>query len=282
MTTPSLTAGTSPRPRVTVHPPTLARLAQGEWIKLRTLRSSWWLLATGVLFFPALAASRMASIAEVPEAVGSPSMVGAVYVTSGVVLTQLVLCTLAVLTITGEYGTGQIRSTLTAAPTRLRAAAAKLLVTVTAVMVASVVAVALAWAASTPWFGVTGMSIDLTRAEDARILLGVPLYLGAAAALAYGIGAIVRSSAAGIAVVLGLLLVVENAMALVPWGPVQTLGAYLPGTAGARLLQSDAVGSVVNASSSTMLSPWAGYAVMLAWVAGVLAVAGVLLRRRDA
>jgi MYXO-CTERM domain-containing protein len=31
-----------------------------------------------------------------------------------------------------------------------------------------------------------------------------------------------------------------------------------------------------------VLDPWTGYAVMLAWLAVLLAVAAVLLRRRDA
>ena len=137
-----------------------------------------------------------------PEAVGSPYLVGAVYVTSGVALAQLVFCTLGVLSVAGEYGTGQIRSTLAAAPTRVPALAAKLLVTVLAVMASSLVAVLAAWAASAPWFEATGMSVDLTRGQDLRIVLGVPLYLGAVTALAFGIGAIVRSSAAGIAAVL--------------------------------------------------------------------------------
>lgn len=284
MTTLVVPAGTAApaHRRVTVHPSTFGRLAAAEWVKLRSLRSSWWTLVVGALVVPAFAASRMASIAAVPEAVGSPYLVGAVYVTSGVALTQLVFCTLGVLAIAGEYGTGQIRSTLAAAPTRVPALAAKLLVTVLAVMAASVVAVLLAWAASAPWFAVTGMSIDLTRGEDLRIMLGVPLYLGAVTALAFGIGALVRSSAAGIAAVLGLLLVVENALASIPWTPIQTLAAHLPASAGSRLLQSDEVGSVLTVSSTTDLTPWQGYGVLLAWVAAVLVVAGVLLRRRDA
>ena len=282
MTT-SAAAGTLPAHRTPrVRPVTFGRLLAAEWVKLRTLRSTWWALAVGVVFVPLFAVTRMVSIAQVPEAVGADSLVGAVYVTSGVALTQLVFCTLGVLSVAGEYGTGQIRSTFTAVPHRTTALAAKLVVTVGAVMVASVVAVALAWAGSSPWFAQTGMSIDLTGAEDARLLLGVPLYLGAATALAFGIAAIVRSSAAGIAIVLGLLLVVENGLSLIPWEPIQAAAALLPGTAGSRLLQSDAVGSVITTSGVADLGPWQGYGVMLAWVAAVLAVATVLLRRRDA
>ena len=278
-----MTDTTAPaRHRVRVHPSTLPRLVTAEWIKLRTLRSNWWILVLGMLVIPAFAVSRMVSIAQVPELAGKPGMVGAVYVTSGVALTQLAFCTLGVLAVTGEYGTGQIRSTFAAAPVRMTALAAKLLVVLAAVVVGSVVGVALAWAGSAPWFDVTGLSIDLSREQDARIMLGVPLYLAAATALAFGIGSIVRNSAGGIAIVLGLLLIVENALALVPWEPLQKFGAYLPTSAGSRLLLAEDAGSVVTASSSTVLSPWAGYGVMLLWVACVLAVAGVLLRRRDA
>jgi ABC-2 type transport system permease protein len=281
LTLPTSTAAAGHR-RVAVHPSTFGRLVAAEWVKLRSLRSTWWTLVIGAVVLPVFAASRMSSISAVPEAVGSPYLVGAVYVTSGVALTQLVFCTLGVLAISGEYGTGQIRSTLAAAPTRVPALAAKLLVTVLAVMVASFVGVVLAWVASAPWFEQTGMSIDLTRGQDARIMLGVPLYLGAVTALAFGIGAIVRSSAAGIASVLGLLLVVENALASIPWTPIQTLAAHLPASAGSRLLGADEVGSVITVSSTTDLTPWEGYGVLLLWVAAVLVVAGVLLRRRDA
>jgi len=268
--------------RVTVRPATFGRLVAAEWTKLRSLRSTWWVLGVGLLFLPALAVSRMMSIAQIPEAVGSPGQVGAVYVTSGVALTQLAFCTLGVLVVTSEYGTGQIRSTLVAAPARLTALGAKLAVALGAVVVASLVGLAAAWAGSAAWFEQTGMSIDLARAEDARIMLGVPLYLAAVTALAFGIGAIVRSSAAGVATVLGLLLVVENGLGAIPWDPIRTFVTYLPSSAGSRLLQSDAVGSVITTSSSTALSPWGGYGVLLVWVVGVLAVAGVLLRRRDA
>jgi ABC-2 type transport system permease protein len=134
-----------------------------------------------------------------------------------------------------------------------------------------------AWAACAPWFGPTGMSIDLMRAEDARLVLGTPLYLGAVTALAFGIGMLVRSPAAGISIVVGLLLVIENLLAAIPWAPLQSLAAHLPSSAGSRLLRSDAV-----VSNSSELTPWGGYGVMLLWVVGVLAVAVVLLRRRDA
>jgi len=264
------------------HPATFGRLVAGEWIKFRSLRANWWILVLGTLFMPLFSVSRMISIAQVPEAWGSPSMVGAAYVTSGIALSQLAFAVLAVMSVTGEYGSGQIRTTLTVAPARVSAIAAKLVVIVSVVAVASIVAVALSWGFSAPWFAQTQMSINLLHPEDARLMLGVPLYLAAVAALAFGIGLVVRSSAAGISIVVGLLLVLENLLASIPWAPIQNFAAYLPSSAGSRLLQSEAVGSVITVSNSVLLSPWGGYGVMLLWVAGVLTVAVVLLRRKDA
>jgi ABC-2 type transport system permease protein len=268
--------------RTAVQPATFRRLVAGEWIKLRSLRSTWWILALGTAVVPAFAVSRVISISRVPEAVGSEGMVGAAYATGGVALAQLAFAVLGVMVVAGEYGSGQIRTTLTVTPTRVRALLAKLLVVVLVVAAASTVAVLAAWAACAPWFGPTGMSIDLMRAEDARLVLGTPLYLGAVTALAFGIGMLVRSPAAGISIVVGLLLVIENLLAAIPWAPLQSLAAHLPSSAGSRLLRSDALGSVITVSNSSELTPWGGYGVMLLWVVGVLAVAVVLLRRRDA
>lgn len=283
MTTPAATQtrpGASGPRRVAVHPVTFRRLVAAEWVKARSLRSTWWILALGVVAFPALAALRASSVAAIAEdAYGH--LVGPVYVTSGVALGQLAFCALAVVLVTGEHRTGQVRSTFAAAPGRVGALWAKATVTVALVLAAGVVAVAAGWAAAAPWFAPTGMTVDLSRADHARLVLGVPLYLAALVALAHGIGAVVRSSAAGITVVLGLVFVVENALGLVPWAPVRDLAAFLPTTAGARLITDDGTGSVVTAGGGVVLSPWAGFGVLVAWVVAVGVVASVLVRRRD-
>lgn len=276
------TAHTLVRPRTVVQPVTLGRLVTAEWIKLRSLRSTWWALTLAVVLFPTFAALRSSSIAQIADDAPAGSFVGPVYATSGLALAQLVLCGLGVVVVTAEYRTGQIRSTLAAAPTRLPALAAKLVVLVTAAFVTALVGVLTGWAAAAPWFAVVGMSVDLSQAEHLRLMLGVPLYLAAMAALALGIGAVLRSSAAGIATVLGLVFVVEPAFSYIPWAPLQSFASYLPSAAGSRLVTSDTLGSVVAGSQGTALGPWAGYGVLLGWVAVVLVVAAVLLRRRDA
>lgn len=265
---------------VAVHPVTFGRLLSAEWVKARSLRSTWWVLALGVLAFPAMAALRASSVAAIAEDAAG-HLVGPVYVTSGVAFGQLAFCALAVVLVTGEYRTGQIRSTFVAAPGRVAALAAKLTVTAGLVLVAGLVGVAAGWAAAAPWFEPLQMGVDLTDPAHARMMLGVPLYLAGLAALAHGIGALVRSPAAGIATVLGLVLVVENALGLIPWAPLQRFAAYLPTSAGARLITDEGTGSVVTTAGAGVLSPWAGFAVLLAWVLAVSVAASVLVRRRD-
>lgn len=283
MTTTAPITGGRTRPRtVTVRPVTFPRLVAAEWVKIRSLRSTWWALGLATVLFPVLAAVRTSSIAGLVDVAPPGALADPAYLTSGTSLALLVLCGLAVVTVTSEYRTGQVRATLAAAPTRLPVLGAKVVVVVGVVLVTASVGVLAGWAAAAPWFDEIGLTVDLTDPEHARLLLGVPLYLATMAALAAAVGAVVRSTAAGIVAVLGLLFVVEPALAFVPLDAVQRASAYLPTAAGARLVTSDAVGSVVTGSQVTVLSPWAGYGVLLAWVVALLVVAAVLLRRRDA
>lgn len=273
---------TRTRTRTVVQPVTLGRLVVAEWIKLRSLRSTWWTLTATLALFVLLAANRTASIAGIAADAPDDVLVMPAYATSGVPVAQFVLCGLAVLVITGEYRSGQVRATLTAAPTRVPALLAKLAVVVGVVLATGTVGTLLGWATSALWFDEIGHTVDVTDPEHLRLLVGAPLYLAAMAALAFGIGAAIRSTATGITAMFGLVFVVEPAFSYVPWRPLQELAAYLPTAAGSRLITSDALGSFVSGTQSTTLGPWAGYGVLLAWAAAVLVVAAVLLRRRDA
>ncbi|MBO3089445.1 ABC transporter permease subunit [Cellulomonas dongxiuzhuiae] len=273
-------AGT--RPRTVVQPVTFGRLVVAEWVKIRSLRSTWWALASTLALFVLLAAIRTADMVSIADHMPERFLVMPVYATSGVVIGQFVLCGLAVVVITGEYRSGQIRATLTAAPTRLPALWAKLAVVVGVVLVTGTVGTLLGWATSAVWFDEVGKSIDITDPEHARLLLGVPLYLAAMTALAFGIGAAIRSTAGGITAMFSLVFIIEPAFSYIPFKPLQELAMYLPTAAGSRLVTSDTVGSFISGSQSTTLGPWAGFGVLLAWVAVTLVVAAVLLRRRDA
>jgi ABC-2 type transport system permease protein len=80
-----------------------------------------------------------------------------------------------------------------------------------------------------------------------------------------------------------LLLVVEVLFRTLPVDFFRQVSPFLPATAGHQLLTTqDSIDQAHATSDATVLDPWVGFTVLLAWVAVALAVAAVQLRRRDA
>ena len=126
-------------------------------------------------------------------------------------------------------------------------------------------------------------AIDFGDPQPRRILFGGVLYLVTIALFAFAIGALLRISAGALAAVLGLLLVVENVFRAIPADFFRNVSPFLPGTAGHQIIATRAsIDQARLMSSAPVLDPWVGYGVMVAWVAVLLAVAAVLMRRRDA
>jgi ABC-2 type transport system permease protein len=190
-----------------------------------------------------------------------------------------------VLVISGEYGTGMIRSTFAAVPRRIPAVVAKLLVLAVAVLGIGLVSTALTTLATAPLLAGHGIAL----APDATLwlpVLGGSVYLALIAVLAFGIGALLRNTAGGIATALGLLLVVpivvQLAAALTRSTWIQSVDAVLPASAGSQLFRYAAAGAPDPAASDVLtLNGWGGLAVLLGWIAVFLVPALILTRRRD-
>jgi ABC-2 type transport system permease protein len=258
---------------------TFPRVVASEWVKFRTLRSTMWTLGVTVVLMAGIAALAAWGMTQDGE-VGPGSAIGAFGATAGWNVAQLSVAVLGVLIITGEYTTGMVRSTFAAVPTRLPALAAKAIVLAVTVLLVSLVSIALAYLVSLPFFSGTALEIDLGDPETLRVLGGTALYLTGIALLAFGFGALLRHSAGALAAVLGLLLVVETVFSLIPLAFFREVSPFLPSTAGSQVMLPELLGA--GSGEGTDLGPWQGYGVMLAWVAVVLAVAAVLVRRRDA
>lgn len=278
MTTMTANPGAAPA-RTTVSPVTFPRVVTSEWIKFRTVRSTAWTLPITALVMVGLAVLQAWGLTQMPADATYPISAAGI-VTGGAFLAQLVVTVLGVLAITGEYTTGMIRSTLAAVPRRLPALWAKALVLFVVVFVVSVAAIALSWVAALPFLNNLGLEVDLGNSEHLRVLLGTALYLSTIAVFAFAIGALVRHSAGALAIVLGLLLVVETVFSAIPLRFFEVISPYLPSTAGSRILTD---GEMLGASMGGVdLTPWQGYGILAAWVVLLLAAAAVLLRRRDA
>lgn len=249
-----------------------------EWIKLRSLRSTYWsVLAT--IAAMVLIAMMLGSISlfEQPGAgIDGISAIG-----MGFAFAQLVVAVMGVLTITGEYTTGMIRSTLVAIPTRLPVLLAKAILIGSVSFIVGVVGVALAYAASYPLFGPQNAA-NLADPDVQRIFWGTGLYLAAVALFGLAIGALVRNTAGAVAAVLGILLMLSTFWQLLMLGPdwFTTAYPYLPSVAGESIVRPEITASA--AEGPQPLAPWTGFAVFLAYIAITYLVAAVLLRRRDA
>ncbi len=262
---------------------TFPRTVLSEWIKFRSLRSTTWTLVATVAL--AVGISVLAAWGTTTETVRTApgSMNAAQLLSAGYQVAQLAVAVLAVLTITGEYSTGMIRSTFAAVPSRVPVLAAKALVLSVAVAVVAAVSMGLSYLATMPFHDDLNVVLDLTDAETRRMTIGLPLYLAAIALLAFALGALIRHTAGALAVVLGLLLVVENVFTLMPLRFFEVVSPFLPATAGSRILLDTQTLATINAATEgARLTPWQGYTVLIAWVAALLASAAFLVRRRDA
>lgn len=271
----------SARTRVTIW-----NLLRSEWIKIWTLRSTLWSLgmtvAVLVLLGWAMSASySFAAEAGLIEGVDGSAAAVNYALAPGQIFGALVLVVLAALAVTGEYGTGQVRSTFAAAPRRLPVlwakAAVVVLVSFATAAVGTALALALAGALQ------PALRPDWSDPEMLRIVLGTPLYIATVALLGFAVGALLRNTAAAIATTIGFVLVVESVLNLIAWKPLEYVRPLLPASAGVRVATPEETLEMSDqmAAVAVELSPWGGYAVLVAWVAVILTAAAVRLRTRD-
>jgi ABC-2 type transport system permease protein len=245
-----------------------AQAAGMEWIKLRSLRSTWWALGATV-----------AGAVGIAVAVGVNTEDAAADLTNnalaGIALGLLLTGVLGVLAMTGEYSSGMIRATLAAIPNRPLVLAAK-------GTVLGVVALAAGEAAAFIAFFAGGAALPATVPAPTLGQPGVlrAVILGGAGycligLFGLGLGAIVRHTAGAIVVLVGGVYVLAQmvaafAPAIMPYLPVAIVANSL-----------SVVQPVAAEGPVRFLSPWAGLAMLSLYAAVTLGAGAWLLARRD-
>jgi ABC-2 type transport system permease protein len=185
--------------------------------------------------------------------------------------------------VSGEYGTGMIRLTLTATPRRLTVLAAKAAVLAGLALVTGAIAVLgslLAGGLILPGHGI-GPSHGypaISPADGAvlRAAFGSVLYLALIALLSLGAATVLREAAVAIGAVLGLLYLVPIiAFAVGDQDLSRHLQQIAPMTAGLAI-------QATTGLNTLPIGPWAGLGVLAAWAGGALLLGGLLLHLRDA
>jgi len=260
---------------------TFAGVMRGEWIKLLSLRSTWWALASAAALMTLVslaAAMSLNAMADDPvTAPGIEQVHGAEIVASGFPFGMLIIAVMGALFMTGEYSTGMIRSTFAAVPTRLPVLAAKALTLVVLTAAVTVVSVTLSYLVTMAQLSRYDLVPALDDPGTWRVLGGSVYCLTAAALFSLGLGTLLRSTAATVTVALTVLLLLPGTLSFVTLDWVQTIVSYLPLPASSTLLTTGTT-DVPGADLSTHAS----LVVVAAYAVVPIVAAAVALRRRDA
>jgi ABC-2 type transport system permease protein len=225
--------------------PTFAGVVRGEWIKLLSLRSTWWALAStaAVITLVALAAAAsLNAMADDPAlAPGIEQMHGAEVISSGFHFGMLTIAVLGALLITGEYATGLIRSTFAAVPTRIPVLAAKALTLVVLTAAVTLVSVTLSYFLTMPRLSQYDLVPALDDPGTWRVFGGTLYSLISAALFSLGVGTLLRSTAASLTAALTVLLLLPGILSFIRLDWVETIVSYLPLPASSALLTTGAV-----------------------------------------
>ncbi|GHF13354.1 ABC transporter permease subunit [Streptomyces morookaense] len=183
---------------------TLADAVLAEWTKIRSVRSTMWTLGVMVALIVGVGmliavAVQGSSPAETNTA--SPLALGFI----GVLLATICVITLGVLTISSEYGTGLIRTTLTACPSRSRVLTAKAVVFSLLTLVITLVSTLAVAAVHSSVLG-SRSTYEPTGGDWLRATVGVSLFMALLGLLSLAVGALVRHSAGAITIMLGVVL----------------------------------------------------------------------------
>jgi ABC-type transport system involved in multi-copper enzyme maturation permease subunit len=196
----------------------------------------------------------------------------------------------AALFITAECRQGMIRVTLAASPRRGRVLAAKAIVIGAITFAAGLAGTAVAFLLGLRIMRSNGFFVlPVTLLTQVRVIVGTAALLAAAAVLALGAGTLLRRSAGAVTAVIAAIVVpyILATSGALPAGPSRWLLTVTPAAAFAVQQSIPDYPQVSDACTPSHggcypLAPWAGFAVLCAWAVAAIALAIILLRRRDA
>ncbi|MEW9551118.1 ABC transporter permease [Nonomuraea sp. NPDC050783] len=237
-----------------------------EWIKLRSLRSTWWALGAGVslaLALTVLGASTVIARWD-PDRTADQAAMGivvAVYV--GVVLAQLPLGMLGTMAVSGEHASGMIDTTFVAVPSRARVLLAK-----AAVLSGVAAGASLLIAVPGYLFGrlvAARFHPSALPAAAWTVIAGGTLMIVVTTLVGLALGAVLRNGAAAVAALAAIVLVLPFVARTLPWG--EPVNRFLPTYPALQLIEQ----------APDIMPVWAAFTVLGAWgVVPLLAAVAVV------
>ena len=257
---------------------TILHSLRAEWIKFWSLRSTWitsFITITLTVLFGAGLTTAFGRSEQYQDMAKD-------MITSGLTFGQVVVAVLGALIITGEYSSGQIRSSLAAVPRRGRLLLSKAVVLSVVAFLLGSVSVFLSWAISKPFIGEHAGS--LTDSQYAGHIWGSGLVFAAIALMALGIGFLLRSTAGTITVIVSLLFIITTPLQLAAgkWEWIYKIIGCLPSTVSEAV--SDPFQRITEwgGQGAQFLTHGQAIAVFAAWALVPLIAAWFVFSRRDA
>ena len=257
----------------------ISGLLRSEWTKLRSVRSTMWTLGITVVLgigvsVLATAETRAHWLTTSPAGRQGFDPISTSLI--GVFIGQFAIGILGVLVMSGEYGTGTIRATLSAAPRRPLVLLAKLIVFgAVALFIAEVVSF-LAFFVGQSLLTAPAPHATLATPGAWRAVVGSGFYVAVLGLFSLGLATIVRHTAGAISAFVGILLVLPLIVQALPTSLSLDARRFLPDRIGVQILNGSAN------SFRGAFSPWIGLLILCGYAAALLVIGGVLLVRRDA
>lgn len=259
--------------------PHLIDTTRSEFLKFRTVRATFIGLATFILLTIGLAVlitlvikSDWTHRSTVERLAFDPVATSLV----GVFFAQFAVGVMGARSITSEYASGSIRTTLAAVPRRVRLVISKVIVLLVTFLIISEAVVFAAFEIGQAIYRSGHLpSGSLSNSTDLRAVIMAGVYLTLLTLVGFGLGLILRTTSVTISIYVTLLLIVPIIVNFLPSSWQDHITKYLPSNLGQAMTSPS--------SSGNNLFSWSTSAVMLTiYTAVIVAFGTFLLTRRDA
>jgi ABC-2 type transport system permease protein len=243
----------------------MSNLIRAELLKLRTLRSFWWYVASALAFVPvSIAQAIYSGTASLDTSEGVRNVMAAS--SSGGVILLLI----GILAMAGEFRHNTATPTFLVTPDRTRVVRAKLAAASIAGVCVAAVASLLTLAIAIPWLQVRDVDVSLLSGDVGFVLLGAVIATALAPLVGIGVGALVPNQTVAVTVMLVWTFVVESLLVAFMPG----IGRWLPGGAASAL-------TGVETPNGGLLPMWAGVLVFAGYAFAFSAIGTRFVVRRD-
>jgi ABC-type transport system involved in multi-copper enzyme maturation permease subunit len=250
---------------------------RSEFTKIRSVRSTYWTLIALVVVTIGIGALACVGAVSRGSGIHGPGFDATQRSLAGLILGQLIIVVLGALTVTSEYSTGMIRTSLTVQPRRGTVLAAKGVVFTLVSLVTGLVASFASFFIGQAILSSKHLGVSLGDPNVLRAVIGGGLFLAVCGMLAFGLGTLLRHTAGAITASIGLLFVLFVLINFLPSSWQNHVDKWIPFNAGSQIWSTIPVHG-----NPPMFSPWTGFAVFAGYAAIAITAGAVAFRKRDA